>query len=54
LGADKRRREFICLVGGAAAVWPLNADAQKGEQMRRIGMLLAHAESDPEFQNIFG
>jgi putative ABC transport system substrate-binding protein len=44
-----RRREFITLLG-AAATWPLAARAQQPERMRRIGVLMAHAESDPEFQ----
>jgi putative ABC transport system substrate-binding protein len=43
-----RRREFITLLGGAAT-WPFAARAQQ-EQTRRIGVLMAHAESDPEFQ----
>jgi putative ABC transport system substrate-binding protein len=45
-----RRREFIGLFGGAAIAWPLIASAQQAERMRRIGVLMAHAESDPEFQ----
>ena len=44
-----RRREFLGVLGGAVA-WPLDASAQQGERIRRVGVLMLYAENDPAGQ----
>jgi putative tryptophan/tyrosine transport system substrate-binding protein len=45
-----RRRDFIKVFAGSVTAWPLSANAQQPGGMRRIGVIAAYAEHDPEAQ----
>jgi putative ABC transport system substrate-binding protein len=49
-----RRREFLGVLGGTAAAWPLAARAQQGERLRRVGVLLPASADDAAFQDRIG